>query len=143
MTKPQYKWRSDWGHFIRSVAADFAKGISANEVTSKYCNIAVEWVGRVSRVDLGEEPRLTLDMQPIIIEMDDGRHGTVNYLNLVVAHDDIDSWRAVKPGQNIRFRTSVRTGFGPFSGLNWADLGQNEGYVSIGTNPSVLLEVIE
>jgi len=143
MMEEQTNWKTDWAQFVHAVADDIGNGMSSIDVTDKYCDQPVEWTGTISSIRFDDDPAVNLQMPPIRVDMPDGRYGVVDYLNLVIGEENVNSWRSVTPGMTVRFRTSVRKGGGPFPGLEWADLGDKEGYVSVGTNESSLVKIVD
>lgn len=128
-------WQSDWGTFIREAASHFEKGSSDVEVSQLFGGHLVRWVGKVSEIQLDDQlPSVTMDMEPIVIKLSDGRFTTADYLFLRVSNAAINTWRSVSEGSTIRFTAMIGTGKGPFPAISWAALGGKKGYIAIEAN---------
>ncbi|QDU62935.1 hypothetical protein Pan216_38090 [Planctomycetes bacterium Pan216] len=139
------EWESDWSEFVNRVSRDFGDGLSGSEVSRIYGNSEVEWTGKVTDTELDNEynPSIQMEMPSTAVELADGRQITVDFLNLCVEEEDVESWRSVEPGNVIKFKTTLPEGNGPFPGLRWAELDSKRGYIEILTSRSELVEIID
>ena len=128
-------WKTDWKTFIESVAKDFDAGHSDEEVTSIYAGHDVLWTGTINDKELDDKdmPGMVMDMPAVKVELKDGRSSKVDYLYLHLEKSQVDSWRKLKVGSRVTFRTQIISATGPFAGISWSPLDQKRGVILLST----------
>lgn len=140
-------WTNDWAAFVRSICRSWDAGLSAAEVTQQHSGRRAQWEGVVIEVrEYYGTANIAVRMADITFQLNDGRRGTANYIALKVDAAHVDEWRAVKEGDRIVFETEIEmpSADDPFTvaGIEWANMGNNKGYISISTRNSRLLDTI-
>lgn len=143
MSNGKSSWTTDWKMFIEAVSESFNEGLDEIAVTRRFAGQPVTWGGKVVEKRLDQEdPGIRLGMPPVKFTLSDGRHAVVNYLFLQLRKQDVDSWRNVKTGDTVQFITQIRSGIGPFPGIEWSGLAGKEGLVLLATDGARLVGTV-
>jgi hypothetical protein len=138
---------SDWSSFVARVCQYWDTGLSDIQVTEQHAHQRVTWEGTVERIIAIENGMLVgLDMAEIRFELKDGRKGFASRVVLKLAPEHVRAWDDVREGDRVLFTTMIDTpSDDPFtnSGIQWMDLGNNKGYISLSTRESRLMDVMQ
>lgn len=146
MTKDNLGWKENWESFVEAVAQAKQQHLSDSEVTERFCNQTVYWVGKVE--DKNEEPSghfgIDMRMKNVSTPLENSGVLTVDFLYLNVAKEDALQWQQVAVGSVVQFETSIETGSTYFPGIRWSKAGEGEhcATLMIGTKNSKYIETI-
>jgi hypothetical protein len=141
-----FSWLNDWAAFVASVCRDWNAGLPDEEVTRRHAFQKVRWIGVAEKSNETNDGRLlAIDMPTIHFELRDGRVGFAGRVLLHIEIDSLSDWDGVREGDRIRFETEITMPCdNPFIsyGIEWADIGNRKGYVTVSTRNSRLLDVL-
>lgn len=139
MGQTEHAWRHSWQAFVAQFAELLDQACSNEELAAFFANQEVTWTGVIDEKLLGRAPygvRMTMKAVPVTLA--DGRHTIADYLFLRVAKKDVPAWKEADNGKAVTFRAVIPISDGPFPSLEWADVGEKKGYLSIGIADAVL-----
>jgi len=114
------EWQINWESFINSIALDFDKGASDEDLTNKYGGSEVIWEGKITEIKLDEEfsPGVQLEMPKISIPLNNGKVLEADYLFLNTDAQTKNTWLKAGVGDFVSFKTLISLGDGPFPGIS-------------------------
>jgi len=121
----QQLWRTSWTAFGQRLSDLFAaevslsalktesKGDNLSAITPKsvqqeFDDVAVEWEGIVQEVFPPAHPGCRLAMKAVPLKFTDGSQLVLDSLKLYPLGDNKDSWKSVKVGDTVVFRTTLK-----------------------------------
>lgn len=108
---PPLDWRNDWQAFVRELSPFLKREASPVELRKAFDGKSVTWIGEVEVVSLdGEYPYVHMKMPEARIPLPDGTafefDRTLRPWN--IKRTDARKWADVKPGDRVRFRTTLK-----------------------------------
>ena len=136
--------KDEWRQFVESICERWNTGLSDKQLTESFVVKRLIFEGVVKRLRRYEDTiSVRIELPKVTFVLNDGRRGFVSHLALKVYPDDEGGWSDVIVGDRVLIETEITDSENPFvgPGIAWCDVGNNEGYISIGTEDSKLLEI--
>lgn len=143
--QPDAGWKADWGKFVAELAPYLKRGAPVSEVKEKFEGQQVVWEAEVREVSLKAEANsVKLKMPAQTVTLSNGAKTEIDYLHVAPGKDNAKKWEAVKAGDKVRFRTTLK-GDSLFPVVSVLQgIGENAGKdrVIISTHDGELVEVL-
>jgi hypothetical protein len=108
-TQPAVTWQSDWGMFIDELSPYLKRGAPIAEVKEKFEGKPVIWEGEVREISLkADAASIKLKMPAKTVTLHNGGKISIDYLHLAPLKENAKKWEAVKAGDTIRFRSTLK-----------------------------------
>jgi len=135
-------WKTDWDAFVTELKSHFGRGAPAEEIGAAFQGQAVCWTGVVEEVD--PDPRFAkvrISMSHRAVKLPGGGSATVSEVLLIPGPANLADWLKVRPGTEVRFRTTLR-GTGAFPAVRLIPDPAGNPTVDISTDDAELVEVV-